>query len=59
MSTTKQYLLDKLVPGLIATLLYTSIQLYIDVQVMKKEFKLLETSYYDILEQINNQLEKR
>ena len=55
----KAYLLDKIVPALIMGLIFGAINTYIDVQLLKREFRVLEENYQDIVVQINNQLVKK
>ena len=58
MNPILKYLLDKIVPALLIGIIVGAINLYIDVQILKKDFNNFKDEYYDIVVQVNNQFQK-
>jgi hypothetical protein len=55
----KKYLLDKILPALIIGLIVSAFQLYVDVQMMKREIQILRGELSDLWVQANEQIQKR
>lgn len=54
----KKWLLDKLLPAIVMGLIVGAIDLYVDVQVMKRELAILRAELTDLWSQANEQVQK-